>query len=215
MDACTGLQRRLAKRSSAVSEIRCHCNRRTQTRPRVGLQCRLAKPSSAKPRSAVSEIRCHCNREIYRRLGRDQESLPFEQSPQGLRVPYCFVGIKSPVSAGPNGCCAEPGQMDQAHRGSSVECRARGRCLRAGIVAAVARRSICARVLWLGRPGSTPSPAHHNARQLCESLHFLELVAQEQDSLELDRIRPASMFTVFCALHDDMNNVRQNGVRIE
>lgn len=44
---------------------------------------------------------------------------------------------------------------------------------------------------------------------------ILELVAQEQDSLELDRIRPASMFTVFCALHDDMNNVRQNGVRIE
>jgi hypothetical protein len=45
---------------------------------------------------------------------------------------------------------------------------------------------------------------------------ILELVVQEQDSLELDRIRPTSMFEVVCALHDDMNNnVRQHGVEIE
>jgi hypothetical protein len=44
---------------------------------------------------------------------------------------------------------------------------------------------------------------------------IIELVVQEQDSLELDRIRPASMFNVVCALHDDMNNVRQQGLEIE
>jgi hypothetical protein len=44
---------------------------------------------------------------------------------------------------------------------------------------------------------------------------ILELVVQAHDSLEHDRIRPASMFEVVCALHDDMNNVRQNGVEIE